>query len=147
MNIRRIAFVLSGTLYGISLFCPVFTFQEGNSGFLPGFVCLAFGAFARQIAWYANPLYFVALIALGMKKRYITALFSCSALAIALATLSIKQIERNEAGDMTAVVGYGAGFYLWLSSMFVVLVAAVIGIMKPETSNQTLQPTRASARG
>jgi len=128
--------VTSGTLYCVSLFCPVFRFQEGNSGFLPGFVCLAFGAFARQVAWYANPFYFAALIALGMKKRYVAALFSCSALAIALATLSIKQIEKDEAGNMTAVAGYGPGFYLWLSSMLVVLVAAVIVIIKPETSNR-----------
>ena len=146
-NIRRMALVLSGTLYGISLFCPVFAFQEGDPSFLLGFVCLAFGAFAQQPAWYANPFYFAALIALGMKKRYIAALFSCSALAIALTTLSIKRIERDEAGNMTAVVGYGPGFYLWLASMLVVLVAAVIAIMRPEASNQTLQSTRAGARG
>jgi hypothetical protein len=139
MKTRRTALLLSGTFYGISLFCPVFASQEGHSGFLPGFVCLVFGAFAGQPAWFANPLYFAAVIALMKKKNYITIFFSCFALAAAAATVSIKQIPKNEAGDMTAVVGYGPGFYLWVSSMLVVLVAAGIGILKPETSNNSLE--------
>lgn len=35
----------------------------------------------------------------------------------ALTPQTIKQIERDEAGNMTAVVGYGPGFYLWLAPL------------------------------
>ena len=141
MNNRGIAFVLSVSLYSISLLCPVFAFKEGDSSFLAGFVCLLFGAFSGHLAWFANPLYLAALITLLMKKHYISVIFSVSALVIASTTLSIKEIERNEAGDMTAVVGYGPGFHLWLYSMLLALVAAVIGILKPEASNLSQHST------
>jgi hypothetical protein len=70
-----------------------------------------------------------------MKKTYLTALLSCSALAIALTTFGIEQMPRDESGNMTAVVGYGPAFYLWLSSMLVILGATLIDILKVRTSN------------
>ncbi len=126
---RRLPLSLSAILYAIALFCPPFVLQEGNSGFLLGFVCLLFGF--GELAWYANPLYFASLITLGtMKKSFVPAILSAAALAVALNTVAIEELPRNEAGNMTAVIGYGPGFYLWLASMLVVLNATILRFLR-----------------
>lgn len=137
MKNRWIVLLGSGLLYGISLFFPAFALKEGQSSFLPGFVCLLFGF--GEFAWYANPLYFASLITLLLKKTYLTALLSCSALAIAVTTIWIEQLPRDASGETTTVVGYGPAFYLWLSSMLVILGASVMDILKAGTSNKCME--------
>jgi hypothetical protein len=73
---QQIALLFSGTFYGISLLCPVFALKEGDSSWLPGFVCLLFGFW--QLAWYANPLYFAGLVALREKLHYCSAFMFCA---------------------------------------------------------------------
>lgn len=119
---------LSGILYGVSLFLPPFVLKEGNSGFILGFVCLFFGF--GHLAWLANPIYFASLLTLAVtRKIHVSAILSIFAFAIALLALTIAELPRNEAGQMTQVAGYGPAFYLWLASMLVIPVAAVRKLM------------------
>jgi len=128
MKSRYAPLWLSGILYGVSLFLPPFVLKDGNSSFILGFVCLFFGF--SHIAWLANPLYFASLIAMGVtKKLHLSAILSMLAFGIALLSLNIVELPRNEGGHMTSVTGYGPAFYLWLSSMLVFPVAAVRKLM------------------
>lgn len=129
-RVRKIALLTSGILFGISLFCPVFRLQEGNWGFLLGFVCLLFGF--EHLPWYANLFYFAGLVALMFRRMIVTGILAVCAIALAMTTLQIKEMPRNEAGNMTAVIGYGPAFYLWVASMLVLVIAAVVGSMKPQ---------------
>lgn len=128
MKIRRIALWCSGALFAISLFCPAFKLEEGHSSFLLGFVCLLFGF--GHLPWYANFFYLASIVALILRRSLLAAILAASAAAIALTTLGIKEMPRNEAGDRTAVVGYGPAFYLWLSSMLVIVIAVVLGSLR-----------------
>jgi hypothetical protein len=38
----------------------------------------------------------------------------------------IQKAPFNEAGHMANVVGYGLGFYLWIASMFAILLTSVL---------------------
>lgn len=134
-KLRRIALLSSGLVYAISLFCPVFKLAEGNSSFLLGFVCLLFGF--GKLPWYANLFYFASLIALFLRKALLTVVLAVVAVALALTTLGIEEMPRNEADNMTAVVGYGPGFYLWLGSMLIVLLAAFPASATPKATIQT----------
>jgi hypothetical protein len=135
-RVRKIGLFISGILFGISLFCPAFRLQEGNSGFLLGFVCLFFGF--EHLPWYANLFYLGGLVALTLKRMFFTGFLAAVAIAVASTTLRIKEMPRNEAGNMTAVIGYGLGFYLWVASMLVLLIAAVVGSLKPREPVQTM---------
>jgi hypothetical protein len=94
-----------------------------DSSFLVGLVCLLFGM--DYLAWYANPLLAIAgCLMLGNQPRSSFAA-SLAALALACSAFAIAEIPRNEAGTMAQVIGYGAGFWLWLSSITTLAAAAV----------------------
>lgn len=125
---HRKTIILSAITYALSLFLPPFILAEGHSSFILGFVCLAFGF--EKVAWLANPLHFASVAALAlMKKTHLAAVSSAAAIAIALTTIAIKELPRNESGALTAVVGYGPAFYLWIASMLIILVAAIRGLL------------------
>lgn len=125
---RHLPLLISAALYGIALLLPAFRLEEGNSGFLLGFVCLFFGF--GHLAWYANPLYFGSLVTLLLKRGFLSALLTLPAIALALTALRITEMPRNEAGHMSAVAGMGAGFHLWLASMVVALFGGILEIRK-----------------
>ena len=98
-------------------------FQEGNSSFLLGLVCLLFGF--GKLAWYANLFHFGAVLAFLIGKAGWAASLSVVSIGLALTTFGIVEMPRNEGGQMTAIVGYHVGYYLWVASMVAVLGVAV----------------------
>lgn len=128
MTSRILPLLPAGLFYLISLFCPVFVFQEGNSSFLLGLVCLLFGF--GYIAWYANLFYFGALVAFLIGKAGWAAGLAAVAIGFGLTTLRIVQVPKDSGGQMTAIVGYHIGFYLWMASMVTVLAVAGIRLWR-----------------
>ncbi len=138
MNVRLAAVGVALLCYLISLFCGIFILQEaGPSSFVLGFVCLFFGW--SYLAWYANPVLLGAVVAHLLKRDWIALILAAGALALALSTLTIDEMLRDESGNKEPVAGYQIGFYLWLGSIAVILVSSlVMGIkgskpVNPET--------------
>jgi hypothetical protein len=138
MNNRIALLGFGSSLYLISLFCPIFEPAEGSSGFIFGLLCLIFG-FAH-LAWYANPLLFLSGIFFLLQRDGAALFFSGAAIAVGLTTLMIPEIPRDTSGQMTAVVGYNVGFYLWLASMGVVLAAALYHLSKRKVPPPLVPP-------
>jgi hypothetical protein len=51
---------------------------------------------------------------------------STASLILAATTFLIQKAPFNEAGHMATVLGYGLGFYLWIASMFTILLTSVL---------------------
>jgi hypothetical protein len=78
-------------------------------------------------AWFANPAVAASVYCL-LKKRSRGSTIALAAAAVALALCFLKQqtIIVDEGGDPHQIVGYGLGYWMWLSSISLVLVALLI---------------------
>ena len=78
------------------------------------------------LSWLANPCWLVATVA-SMARAYRAAIpFGAAAVAFALTSFHLREIPG---GDMTPhgkIEHYEAGFFLWLSSMALCLLAPVV---------------------
>jgi len=121
-RVRVAGIVLASALFLFSLGGNTLIYAE-DSSFLLGIICLLFGQ--GYLPWYANLfIVFSGLFLFGQKPTWAAGAALIST-ALALTTLSIQEIERNEAGTMATVTGYGAGFYLWLGSNVVLLMTSL----------------------
>jgi hypothetical protein len=76
--------------------------------------------------WLANPLCWLGLIFLCVKKYYVSFGLGVVAIALALCTYSITRILRDEGGTMEKVTGLGSGFYLWLMSLLIPTLGSLV---------------------
>jgi len=124
-TIRTAGIILAFVLFVFSLGFSTLLYAQ-DSSFLLGIICLLFGM--GYLAWYANPFVFLTgLFLLNSKPRWALGAAAISTM-LALTALSIQEIERNEAGTMAPVTGYGAGFYLWLACNVVLLATSVYSV-------------------
>jgi hypothetical protein len=99
-----------------------------------GLICALYGAFGplyRQFAWYANPVLAVALCLLGARKWRAAAITAAAGLVIALDTLALLPSMPERARDYFFVSGLLPGFYLWLASIGLVVVAGLTALLLP----------------
>jgi hypothetical protein len=88
-----------------------------------------------RLSWYANPLLWLALILLLLRRRFLAG-------AAALAALGVGLTEANRAGS--AANKYLAGYWLWLFSMAIVAVGSIGGwVQLPRPPEKDL-PERAT---
>lgn len=112
-------------LYVVSMALPIF--YLGSAGEEPstqwGFAGLLLGWAAPMVdgvfSWYANPLFWLALLL--WCRPLLSAIALVGALALALSFLGVEQMSADEAGHMADVLGYGPGYYLWLAALGVAL--------------------------
>jgi hypothetical protein len=116
----------SGGLLLASLFFPVFYLDRGDDAYIPGVVILLAGWMGvpgalsgdpAYLPWLANPLLLISLIFMLAGKRGLALTSAVAAFSLGLTTFGVKSALVNEAGQEAAIVGYGAGFYLWLSAL------------------------------
>jgi hypothetical protein len=122
--LRIAGIALAAVLFLSSLGFNALILSRGDSSFLMGFVCLLFGF--SYIVWFANPLFFLSVILLSANRSGMALATSTASLILAATTFLIHKVPYNEAGHMAEVVGYGAGFYLWIASMCVILLTSVL---------------------
>lgn len=124
--------VSSITLYVLCLFFTPFYVADkdadvySNSLFmvLLGWMSILGGGLIPTIIWLANPLYlFGGFLILNKEKFGIVAVSLSVILALYFTTLD--SIMLGESGKTTAITELGAGFYLWISSFFMMLFAGV----------------------
>jgi hypothetical protein len=119
--VRKAGICVAVVLFVASLGCNTLLYGP-ESSFLVGLVCLLFGM--SYLSWYANPFIVFSGLLLLEEKPVWAAGVAAIATGLALSALSIQEIERNEAGTMAPVIGYGAGFYLWVGCTVVLLLTA-----------------------
>jgi hypothetical protein len=120
------ALVISIALYLSSLLLPAITFAHHEP--LSGLHVLAWGwwgVLSLNFAWFANPAYLVAVISLLSRRHRVALITSCSAFVLGLLAFFAKQWWFNE-GSGTDIAGLGAAFYVWMLSLLVLGVGAVL---------------------
>src|SRR6266480_3199826 len=136
--LRVSGIIIATLLFLASLGFNTLMLSRGDSSFLLGFVCLLFGF--SYVAWYANPLFLLAIIFLLLKRPGIAVATSAASLILAVTTLLIRKAPFNEAGHMADVVGYGPGFYLWLASISAILLASVLSTTLSKAKHNITPP-------
>ena len=104
----------------------------------PGYAVLLFGVLAvsdepGNVAWVANPLAFVAWIAILIGRRLPALLLSAAALGAAASFMLAKTVVSNEAGIANPVTGLRLGYWLWLSSLAITCLAAATATRSTST--------------
>jgi hypothetical protein len=99
-------FALAGGCYGVSFFLPAadvpfLTRLRGGAAFD---AALKHG----RLSWYANPLFWLALILLLLRRRFLASVAALAALGVGLSEANRPESVHNK---------YLAGYWLWLCSM------------------------------
>jgi hypothetical protein len=127
---RFVLMALSAAVFGLSLALPaIFVSEPAPNNAYGGGICLLTGWLSLLEfwpMWLANPLLLACLIFLGCKKYGIALGLGLVAIALALCSLTITEMLRDEGGTMVPVTGFGSGFYLWLLSMVIPTVGSLV---------------------
>lgn len=81
------------------------------------------GPLDGHFSWYANIFYLLSLI--YFKKEASLALILIAAM-LALSFLTKDEIIRNEGGGTSHITAYGIGYFLWVTSLIMLLVAKAL---------------------
>jgi hypothetical protein len=130
----KIVITASIILYAVACCLPALEFKNSNSApdIMFGLRALVVGwsgIFAGVFGWYANPLWVFALFFCLLRKPGFGAVFAVAALAIALTTFGVvgQELPGDEGNvTRTTVVALLPGFYVWLASLCVPLLAVVV---------------------
>ncbi|WP_156777999.1 DUF2189 domain-containing protein [Chlorobium ferrooxidans] len=108
-------------------------YLEGEKPLTPGWSLLMtgwLGIIYGYISWLANPIVFVGWIVLLKKDFELGLLFSICALLVMLSVLFYKSIITSEYPAYSRIIGYGVGYWLWVSSAGILAAASVCGLKK-----------------
>lgn len=138
MNPARYACLLAVAVYVVCLPLDAFC-VAGKCGDWPGWGALAFGwllvgATDANSMWLANPLLFASWLCTWLHQRWVALAAALGALVLALAFMSFKTVVTNEGGIPMAISGYAAGYWVWVASIALSIVAAVL--IRPEQARQ-----------
>lgn len=115
-------------IFIISLTQTAFCVADANETNWPAFLAFLtgwLGIYGAGVSWAANPCLIFAWVKM-VKRPKQAAIASSMALLLALLFLAFKRIMIDEAGHMGDITGLASGYYLWVSSMFVSFVGALI---------------------
>lgn len=118
--------ISSISIYGLSLWLTPFYLEgdkQGTIGIQPLIVGVIYTLTLLQggLAWLANPLIFIVWFNYS-KRPKLSLVLSVLATICALSFLSVESLIINEAGHTKKVIGYGVGYWLWLSSCLILVI-------------------------
>lgn len=130
--LRLIVAALIGAVHVLSVFLPVFLFEESTmSGFhnpvygIEVLILGGFGLLAGTFGWFANPLFWIGLVLFACRQFWASTGVGLAAILLALTSLLAKTWWFNE-GMGTPIAGFGIGFYVWFSSIVLLAIAPFI---------------------
>jgi hypothetical protein len=104
-----------------------------NCDFWPSYSVLMFGWLgvlgapnSSDITWLANPLIFAAWLFIFLAKRWLAIATSALAVILGASFLWAKTVLMSEGGNFYQISGYATGYWLWLASMALACLAAVL---------------------
>lgn len=103
---------------GFPAFSGLDVLRQGASGWRDGVV-----------AWYANPLILVALLASWFRQFRFSLIAALAGTLLALSSFSAEWMAES-AGRSVPSFQFAIGFYVWLLAFVFAVVAAAVGIYK-----------------
>ena len=114
---------------------------ENPRAWCPAFFSLLLGPiglFDGIFEWLANPVLAAAWVFSLAGKNKFALLLGSLASALMLAFLFRQTIIASEAPTYTKITGYGAGYWLWVTSGALVIVSGTIGLMRTKVGHPGL---------
>jgi hypothetical protein len=96
-----------------------------------GWLGLFLGGSLANVVWFANPILFFAWIAILIGGRTAATYASGFALLLAAGFPAMKTVVTNEAGILVPITGVKLGYWLWLGSICVGVIASVMRSQAP----------------
>lgn len=88
-------------------------------------------------SWFANPFLLLAWVQFIRGKYSYAILFSIIAVVLIVTFQLHESIIVDEGGARSKIIGYGSGYWLWLSSSIVSFVASIFAIFSIEAKENT----------
>jgi hypothetical protein len=110
---------------------------------IPALVWGWLGPLDGHFAWFANPLFFLALIYSNRPRR--SSVFGFIGLALALSFLFYKRIVVSEAPTYASIVAYGWGYGLWVASLAVLATGQLVRDLTAEARRALMASVGAGA--
>jgi len=131
-------------IFGVSLTQKALTYSDFNGQgkysslalFLTGGISILGGGLFEWLVWLANPLYFVSIFLL-LKRKKQSMKTSILATVVAFAFLFWKNILVSENGRNAEIVALKLGYWLWLSSILVLTIGAIVYFGNVNDSKQS----------
>lgn len=120
--LARVALVLSVILFAASLTQDAFC-VSGICSDWPGWSILLFGVLGHS-SWFANPLLLASWIAALFSRRLPALILALAAIGLAGSFMFETTVITNEAGMANPVTGLREGYWLWLASIGMAVIAA-----------------------
>lgn len=140
-KIRRRIWIVTLIIYCASMLCPTYcTIREYGgescSGILSGLGATLFGWLGILVGgkgiylvWFANPLFIIGLI-MNKKSPTSALILSIIACILSLAFLLGGEVLINEAGHVAQISTLQIGYWLWLTSMVLLVAASFYSLRK-----------------
>lgn len=94
--------------------------------------------------WLANPALLLAWLFAFTGRKSLAVVLSLAALALSASFLRVPEVLVAEQQPPAPVVGYGAGYWLWLASCAAAFIGAAL--MRPEPGVRPKMPAAAADR-
>lgn len=124
--LRKTILLLSIVIFIISLTQECFCTSKGCADSIIVFVFGIFGILSGGVglSWFANPLIIASWI--SIKNNKTSTILSIIAFVLSFSFLFFKEIMTDESGKLRNIGRYKSGYWLWLLSIFIMLLGNVI---------------------
>jgi hypothetical protein len=138
-KLRRRIWFAALAVYCTSMLCPTYcTYSElggescseiggGLAATLFGWLGILASNGGIVLVWFANPLFIIGLI-INKKSPTGSLLLSIAASVVSLAFLFGDEIMINEAGHVAKIATLQIGYWLWLTSMILLVLASIYSL-------------------
>ena len=136
-KIRWAIWLTSIILFVISLACPTYCTNGSCDGLGGGLWDLMFGWLGTffggsvYLAWLGNPFFFIAIFS-NKNSPGLSLVMSIFALIAGLSFLRGGEVLLNEAGHTAYITDYQIGYWLWLTSFLLMVIAAILSTRSTE---------------
>ena len=128
-TLRIIVFILSFVVFIVSLTQTAYITEPADSIASNAFVAFLTGwlnFMGPGISWFANPLLIISWILLLNNKIKFSLILSFIAVLFCLSFLLFNKIALDEAVNYGEILGYGSGYWLWLTSCITMFMGSVL---------------------
>jgi hypothetical protein len=125
-NNKNVVAVVALVMFCVSLALPAIIFSDND--YHRGYAVLIYGilgSLAGDFAWFANPVFIGAYITFCARAFAMSSLFSLVCVVFAATSYTAKSALISFSSPAT-IKSLASGFYLWMASFVVLLVASVL---------------------
>jgi hypothetical protein len=127
-TIRKVALMLSFTLFILSLMFDSFCTADGCMASILAFVL---GIFGLPLIWLSNPLLFLSWVTIK-RNPVLSLILGISALILSISFMFFDEIKDFETGKMKDIIDYKLGYLIWVMSSLPIIAGNLSQLYKKD---------------